>query len=111
MSCKKRKYNDSYIEYGFTYINTAREEKRQCVICYEVLSNCFMKPSKLKLHLQTRHSKYSQKDRSFFERHRSSLKNMKLDSDGRLHETNAKILEASYAVSLTIFKKKKLHTI
>ena len=111
MSCKKRKYNDSYIEYGFSYINTAGEEKPQCVICYEVLSNCSMKPSKLKLHLQTRHSKYSQKDRTFFERHRSSLTSMKLDSDGRLHETNAKILEASSVVSLAIAKEKKPHII
>ena len=78
---------------------------------FEVLSNCSMKPSKLKLHLQTRHSKYSQKDRTFFERHRSSLKSIKLDSDGRLHETNAKILEASYAVSLAIAKEKKPHII
>ena len=70
-----------------------------------------MKPSKLKLHLQTRHSKYSQKDRTFFERHRTSLKSMKLDSDGRLHETNAKIFEASYAVSFAIAKEKKPHTI
>ena len=35
---------------------------------------------------------------------------MKLDSDGSLHETNAKILEASYALSLAIAKEKKSHT-
>jgi len=56
MCCKKQKYSDSFFEYGFTYINTAREEKPQCVICYQVLSNCSIKPSKLKLHLQTHHS-------------------------------------------------------
>ena len=111
MSCKKRKYNDLYLEYAYTYISTAREEKPQCVICFEVLSNCSMKPSKLKLHLQTHHSKYSQKDRTFFEKHRSSLKSMKLDSGGRLHETNAKILEASYAVFLAIANEKKPHII
>ena len=32
---------------------------------------------------------------------------MKLDSDGRLPETKAKILEASYTVSLAIAKEKK----
>ena len=36
---------------------------------------------------------------------------MKLDSDGRLHETNANTLEASYAVSLAITKEKKSHII
>ena len=108
---KKRKYSDSYIEYGFTCMNTAGEEKPQCVICYQVLSNCSMKPSKLKLHLQTHHSKYAHKDRTFFERHRNSLKSMKLDSDGSLHKTNRQILEASYAVSLHIAKNKKTHTI
>ena len=112
MTCKKRKHNDSDIQYGLTYINTAGEEKSQCVICYKVLSNnCSMKSLKLKLHLQTRHSKYSLKYRTFFEKHTRSLKIMKLDSDGRLHETNAKILEACYAVSLAFAKARKPHTI
>ena len=70
-----------------------------------------MKLSKLKLHLQTRYSKYSQNNRTFFERHRSSRKSIKLYPDGRLHETKAKILEASYAVSLGFTKEKKPHTI
>ena len=36
---------------------------------------------------------------------------MKPDSDERLHKTNAKILEASCAVSLVIAKEKKPHAI
>ena len=102
---KKWKYSDSYIAYGFTCMKTDGEEKPQCMICYQVLSNCSMKASKLKLHLQTHHSKYAHKDQIFFERHRNSLKSMKLDSDGSLHETNRRILEASYAVSLHIAKE------
>ena len=66
-----------------------------------------MKPAKLKLHLQTHYSKHLQKDRVFFERHRNFLKSMKLNSDGSLHETKAKILEVSYVVSLAIAKEKK----
>ena len=50
MSCeKKQKYNDSYLEYGFIHVNTAGEEKLQCVICYKVLSNCSIKLLKLTL--------------------------------------------------------------
>ena len=36
---------------------------------------------------------------------------MKLDSDGRLHKTNAKIFEASCALSFAIAKEKKPHTL
>ena len=36
---------------------------------------------------------------------------MKLDYDKRLHETNAKILQASFAASLAIAKEKKPHII
>ena len=32
-------YNE--YRYGVTSINTAREEQPQCVICFQVLSNCY----------------------------------------------------------------------
>ena len=51
------------------------------------------------------------KNLTFFERHRSSLKITNLDSDGRLHDTNANMLEAFYVVSLAIAKENKPHTV
>ena len=64
-----------------------------------------MKPAKSKLHLLTRHFKHWQKDRTFLKDTEAPSK--LFDSDGRLHETNANILEAFYAVSLAIAKKKE----
>ena len=53
---KRRKYDNKYLELGFTVQNVGYDEKPQCVLCGDVLSNECMKPSKLKRHLQTMHS-------------------------------------------------------
>ena len=51
----KRKYNESYIKFGFTSLVDQGVEKRQCVICNRVLGNESLRPSKLNLirHLNT----------------------------------------------------------
>ena len=67
---KKRKYMDSYIEYGFTVVRNSGIEKAQCVICCDMLSGESMKPSKLERHLETRHPEYLEKDPSFFKKGR-----------------------------------------
>ena len=48
MSSKKRKYDDSYIQFGFTSVVIDGMVKPQCVLCNKVLSNDFMRPAKLK---------------------------------------------------------------
>ena len=111
MSVKKRRYNDSYIEYGFTCIINNGEERPQCVICNKVLSNDFLKPTKLKQHLHNVHQQHKDKSRGFFERHATVLKKMRLDSNGTYHEANKNAIEASYHVALEIAKQKKPHTI
>ena len=63
---QKRKYMDSFIEYGFTIVRNSGIEKPQCVICCDMLSGESMKPSKLKRHLETRHPEYLEKELSFF---------------------------------------------
>ena len=110
MSVKKRRFNDSYIEYGFTCI-IKKEERPQCVICNKVLSNDSLKPTKLKQHLHNVHQQHKDKSRSFFERHASAFKKMRLYSNGTYHETNKNAIEASYYVALEIARQKKLHTI
>ena len=95
MSVKKRRYNDSYIEYGFTCIINNGEEGPQCVICNKVLSNDSLNPTKLKQHLHNAHQQHKDKSLSFFERHTSALIKMRLDSNGTYHETNKNAIEAS----------------
>ena len=69
MSVKKRRYNNSYIEYRFTCISNNGEERPQCVLCNKVLSNDSSKPTKLKQHLHNVHQQYKDKSRSFFKHH------------------------------------------
>ena len=44
----KRKYNDIFLDYGFTFIEKEDEQLPQCVICFKTLSNAFMKTYQLK---------------------------------------------------------------
>ena len=84
-SMAKRKYNDSYIKFGFTSLNDQGLEKGQCVVCYRVLSNESLRPSKLSHHLTTSHPEL--KDRNmeymeYFKRLESNCKRQRLDSTG-----------------------------
>ena len=48
----KIKHDDCYIKFGFTLLNAYGVEKGQCVVCYRVLSNESLRPSKLSNHLK-----------------------------------------------------------
>jgi hypothetical protein len=61
-SCgKKRKYQETYLEYGFTYSTIDGEQRPQCCICSKILANDSMKPVKLKRHMATRHAEFKNK--------------------------------------------------
>ena len=70
-----------------------------------------MKPSKLKRHLETKHSNHVSKDLEFFRRHEASLKRQRLDVTGSFQQENASLVSASYEVALERAKNKKSHTI
>ena len=70
-----------------------------------------MKPSKLKRHLETKHSQHAKKDVAFFRRHEAGLKRQRLDCTGSFNQSNVAAIEASYIVALEIAKQKKTHTI
>ena len=74
MRVKKRGYDDSYIQYGFTSIIINREKRPQCVTCSKALSNDSMKPTKLEQHLQNVHPQHKDEDKSFFECHGNAPK-------------------------------------
>ena len=57
----ERKYKVEYSNYGFTYLVDKGIVKLKCVICNEVHSNKSFTDNKLKRHLQTKHSKLSDK--------------------------------------------------
>ena len=67
MSIKKRKYDESYLQYGFTPIVVNNEESPQCVLCNNVLSYDSMRPTKLKQHLHNVNPHSKDKEKNYFE--------------------------------------------
>ena len=108
---KKRSYSDTFLKYGFVSIIDQGIEKPQCVLCMKVLSPESMKPSKLKRHLETKHTDRKDKDLSFFERKANCVKRSRMDSSGVFQQQNRAAVEATFVVSLRIAKAKKSHTI
>ncbi|XP_025407292.1 zinc finger BED domain-containing protein 5-like [Sipha flava] len=109
---KRRKFSEEYITFGFTNINVNNEERPQCVICYEILSNKSMKPAKLRRHLQTRHTDYLTKSKQFFESKAAELEqSKKLIKKTAIGTNNERAVTASYQVPLLVAKSGKPHTI
>jgi hypothetical protein len=61
-----RKYQDSYLNFGFTYSGPENRPVPECVVCREQLSNECMVLSKLKRNLNTKHSHLSRQDKNYF---------------------------------------------
>jgi hypothetical protein len=74
LSTYVRKYNPSYLFFGFTYTGEEIEPVPQCVTCYETLSNHSMKPSLLTRHFETKHRDLNHKPLEYFQRKLSESK-------------------------------------
>ena len=111
MAKAKRKYNDTFLNYGFTFIEKGGEQLPECVICFKTLSNSSMKGYQLKQHLTNTHPQFSSKTKSFFKIKATNLKKMKLNSTVEFQIHSKAIVTASYAVSLQVAKTKKPHNI
>lgn len=106
-----RKYDNSFIKFGFTSIESNGQIKPQCVICAIVLANDVLKPAKLKHHLETVHSNLADHPQEFFEGKLENLKKMKLGPSGTRFATSEKSLVASFEISKLIAQSKKPHTV
>jgi hypothetical protein len=51
---KSRKYDESYLSFGFTSVIINSKERSQCVLCLSILTADIMKPNKLKRRLETK---------------------------------------------------------
>ncbi|XP_047591129.1 SCAN domain-containing protein 3 isoform X1 [Lutra lutra] len=105
-----RKYDPSYIEFGFVAVIDGAVLKPQCIICGDILANEAMKPSKLKRHLYSKHKEISSQPREFFERKSSELKSQPKPVLNVSH-INISALRASYKVALPVAKSKTPYTI
>ena len=112
MSVKKRKYNEEYLQYGFTDAKVNDEIVPQCVICYEKLSNHVLRPSRLKRHLETKHHSHQSKSLTFFQSKKDSFKKMKiLSAESFCQSSSAEVVESLFEIVLIIALAKKTHSI
>ena len=102
-----RKYDESYIKYGFTKCGNILAPLPLCVVCGETLTNAGMKPSNLNRHLTLNHSELKNKDVAYFQRLKVGIKNQQNDMISLTNSGKA-ALQASFLISLRIAKCKKL---
>uniref|UniRef100_UPI00358EC2D2 protein FAM200C-like n=1 Tax=Myxine glutinosa TaxID=7769 RepID=UPI00358EC2D2 len=109
---KKRKYDDSYIKWGFMkFVENDGTERPQCVLCYKVLAEASMKPSKLKAHLASTHPTHQNDSEDVFRSRKARFMAKGSLTRYGFQPSTKPILEASYEVALLIAKDKKAHTI
>lgn len=108
---KRRKYSETYLQFGFTFVVNNGMDIPVCVLCQKTLGNDSLKPSLLTRHLERAHPEFKDKDLNFFKRKEEVLKKQRLDPSGRIFQQNSAVVQASYEVSLMIAKQKKAHTI
>lgn len=63
---KTRKYEETYVAFGFTCTMVGNEERPQCVVCLKILACDSLKPNKLRRHLETLHPEHKDKSVDFF---------------------------------------------
>lgn len=106
----KRRYDEDYMRYGFSYIEDQGGQKPQSILCSEVLAHESMKPSKLKRHLETKHHSLKDKPVEYFRRQLQDLwTSQKCLTSSCSKQEQA--VRASYQVAHRIAKLKKPHTI
>ena len=112
MNAKKRKYNEEYLQYGFTDAAVNDQVVPECVICFEKLSNDALRPNRLKRHLLTKHPLPQTKPLAFFQSKKDSFKKMKIACAENFSQlSSAELVEASFEIAQMIAQAKKTHNI
>ena len=99
---KSRRYDDSYSDFGFTFVLQNGEEKLQCVIWSKVLASESTLPNKLKRHLGSSHPQFINKPR-VFSRKLNDLKKQ-VSTVSQFTQLPSKALLAFYQVAQRIAK-------
>ena len=103
LSTRKRKYNDEFLNFGFSCTMVNNEQRPICVICSNILANDSFKPVKLKRHLNTKHPEHVNKGIDFFTIHEKYQKDA-VKSITKYTTVSSKAQRASFEVSLLIAK-------
>ncbi|GFY07032.1 zinc finger BED domain-containing protein 5 [Trichonephila clavipes] len=104
---KKRKYDESYISFGFVDSNGSP----LCMLCSKLLPNSSMASAKLRRHLETVHPECKDKNQDFFVRKKEQLLESQKTMMHVTQTINEKATEASYLVSSRIAQAGEAHTI
>lgn len=105
-----RKYDKSYLSYGFTWTGDGNQPLPLCLVCGCKMSNESMLPSKLSKHFQTSHCSLQGKDVSYFKRLLEQQTKQAVVFKSRA-TVSEKAQIASYEVSEMITVKMKSHTL
>ena len=112
MMSKKRKYDDSYIKWGFMkFVEKDGTEHPQCVLRYEVLAKALMKPSMLKAHLSSVHPTHENDSEDMFRSKKARFMAKGTLTQHGFRSSTKPMTEAFYEVALLIAKAKKAYTI
>ncbi|XP_066482086.1 SCAN domain-containing protein 3-like [Tiliqua scincoides] len=107
---KYRKYDETYLDHGFTCVEVNNEEHPQCVICLKVLPVESMLLSKLKDHIERLHPHVVGKPREFFIRKLKEVELQKSTFSKQSKVDNSALL-SSYKVAYRVAQSKQPHTI
>lgn len=109
---KKRRYDEGYIQFGFSFI-TERDgtQKPQCFLCGKILCNDNMKPARLREHLEKVHPSNSKDSIDVFKQKRARFLAAGTLPKLGFSSSQKPALEASFKVAYLIAKNKKPHTI
>nr|XP_039253417.1 zinc finger BED domain-containing protein 5-like [Styela clava] len=108
---KKRKYDETYLRFGFTWTGDEEEPNGLCLECGTVLSNGSLFPAKLKRHLETKHSQLKNKNIDYFEKKNKELNERKKMFGRFVCEDHKNALIPSYKISFRIAQQGEAHTI
>lgn len=108
---KVRKWNDSYVKFGFTNVIRDGVDCTQCLHCSVVMSNAPLRPSKLSNHRDKMHPQRKDDNVDAL-----SAKRARYDHEATLPKFGFRLeekpaLQSSYEVAYRIVKCKKPHTI
>ena len=93
------------------FVEKDETERPQCVLCYKVLAEASMKPSKLKAHLASIHPTHGNDSEDMFRSKKTRFMAKSTSTQHGFQSSTKPITKASYEVALLISKAKKAHTI
>ena len=106
----KRKYDESYLGFEFTWTGSEDYPGALCVICQKLLHNGSLVSAKMKRHLKSYHPNLVGKDILFFKARLREVKDMQKVIHSTTFSTK-KLLEVSYLISKRIAIAGEAHAI